>query len=95
MVPQILSTLLTLYERPEQIVQHLIAKVRSTPAAKSESSKTLVSIGLVEQNLFGDLSAVELKGHLSQTAVKFNWALYQQQPVVDLNTFSDYMAKVI
>ncbi|XP_058826161.1 uncharacterized protein LOC131686058 [Topomyia yanbarensis] len=106
-VSQIISTLQMLYGRPEQIVQNMIAKVRATPAPKADRLDMLVSFGLVVQNLCGHLKAVGLDNHLANPvllqelieklppAVKFNWALYQQQiPIVDLNIFNDYMAKV-
>ncbi|XP_062701854.1 uncharacterized protein LOC134285309 [Aedes albopictus] len=107
-VPQVVSTLQLLYGRPEQIVQSLIAKVRNTPAPKSERLDTLVSFGLVVQNLCGHLKAIGLENHLSNpvllnelveklpTAVKFNWALHQSQlAVVDLSAFGEYMANVV
>ncbi|XP_055615068.1 ribosome-binding protein 1-like [Toxorhynchites rutilus septentrionalis] len=106
-VPQILSTLQQLYGRPEQIVNNMIAKVRATPAPKPDRLETLVSFGLVVQNLCGHLKVVGLQNHLANpillqelvdklpATVKFSWALYQEQvPVVDLNVFSAYMAKI-
>lgn len=107
-VTQVIATLKLLYGRPEQIVQSLINKVRSTPAPKNDRLDTLVSFGLVVQNLCGHLKAIGLQNHLSNpillqelveklpTTVKFNWALYQQQhPAVDLSTFGEYMANVV
>lgn len=98
-VPQVLSTLQLLYGRPEQIVNNMIAKVRSTPPPKPDRLETLVSFGLVVQNLCGHLKAVGLERYpiLLQElvdklpmAVKFNWALYQEQvPMVDLNVFCE------
>ncbi|XP_062714715.1 uncharacterized protein LOC134291230 [Aedes albopictus] len=103
----VISTLQTLFGRPEQIVHIMIEKVRATPPPKSERLETLISFGLVVQNLCAHLKAVGLDWHLSNPSllqelvdklpanVKFNWALYQQQlPEVDLNAFSDYMARV-
>lgn len=106
-VTQVVSTLQTLYGRPEQIVSIMITKVRETPAPKANRMDTLVKFGLTVQNLTAHLRAVGQEQHLSNPmllqelvdklpdTVKFNWALYQQQlPVVDLSTFSDYMAKI-
>ncbi|XP_058456592.1 uncharacterized protein LOC131433989 [Malaya genurostris] len=103
----VISTLQILYGRPEQIVQNLIMKVRTTPAPKVDKMDSLISFGLVVQNLCGHLKAVGLDKHLSNpmllqelveklpATVKFNWALYQQQlTTVDLSSFSEYMAKV-
>ncbi|XP_055623324.1 uncharacterized protein LOC129766751 [Toxorhynchites rutilus septentrionalis] len=91
----------------EQIVKVMVTKLRETPAPKANRMDTLVKFGLTVQNLAAHLRAVGQERHLSNPillqelvdklpdAVKFNWALYQQQlPVVDLSTFSDYMAKV-
>ncbi|XP_053685846.1 uncharacterized protein LOC128735386 [Sabethes cyaneus] len=107
-VPQIVSTLQQLYGRPEQIVNNMIAKVRSVPPPKADRLETLVSFGLVVQNLCGHLKAVGLEKHLSNpillqelvdklpATVKFSWALYQDQvPLADLQVFSDYMGKVL
>lgn len=106
-VPQVISTLQTLYGRPEQIVYNMVAKVRSTPAPRADRLDTLVNFGLTVQNLCGHLKAVGLENHLSNPillqelveklppTVKFNWALYQQNlPIVDLSSFGDYMQKV-
>ncbi|XP_062707629.1 uncharacterized protein LOC134288027 [Aedes albopictus] len=106
-VPHVLSTLQLLYGRPEQIVNNMIAKVRATPPPKADKLETLVSFGLVVQNLCGHLKAVGLHRYLTNpillqelvdklpTTVKFNWALHQEQvPDVDLNVFSEYMAKI-
>ncbi|XP_055617995.1 trichohyalin-like [Toxorhynchites rutilus septentrionalis] len=41
-VPHVLSTLQTLYGRPEQIVHNLVAKVRATAAPKAERLETLI-----------------------------------------------------
>ncbi|XP_055623744.1 uncharacterized protein LOC129767148 [Toxorhynchites rutilus septentrionalis] len=85
----------------------MIAKVRATPAPKPDRLEILVSFGLVVQNLCGHLKAVGLQNHLANpillqelvdklpATIKFSWALYQEQvPVVDLNVFSAYMAKI-
>ncbi|XP_062704268.1 uncharacterized protein LOC134286640 [Aedes albopictus] len=106
-VPQIISTLQTLYGRPEQIVNNMVSKVRNTPAPKPDRLDTWVTFGLMVQNLCGHLKAVGLENHLSNPillqelveklppTVKFNWALYQQcLPVVDLSSFGNYMEKV-
>ncbi|XP_053691610.1 uncharacterized protein LOC128740123 [Sabethes cyaneus] len=107
-VPQIISTLQTLYGRPEQIVNNMVTKVRATPAPKAEKLETLIEFGLVVQNLCGHLKAIGMENHLSNptllqelvdklpATIKFSWALYQENlPVVDLSVFGDYMRKVI
>lgn len=85
----------------------MVAKVREIPAPKVNRLETLTKFGLMVQNLAAHLRAVGQDNHLCNPVllqelvdklpdtVKFNWALYQQQlPIVDLNTFSDYMAKI-
>ncbi|XP_062713999.1 uncharacterized protein LOC115262830 [Aedes albopictus] len=106
-VQQVLSTLQTLYGRPEQIVHNLVVKVRATPAPKPERLETLMQFGLTVQNLCGHLQAVGMDNHLSNPIllqelvdklpanIKFNWALHQENlSVVDLKAFSEYMRKV-
>ncbi|XP_062538216.1 uncharacterized protein LOC134206502 [Armigeres subalbatus] len=106
-VPQVMSTLQQLYGRPGQIVNNMITKVRATPPPKPDRLDTLVSFGLIIQNLCGHLKAVGLEKHLANpillqelvdklpATVKFSWALYQEQVQdVDLNVFSSYMARI-
>ncbi|XP_058814579.1 uncharacterized protein LOC131678438 [Topomyia yanbarensis] len=106
-VPQVVATLQMLYGRPEQIVYSMINKIRTIVPPKAEKLDTLVTFGLTVQNLCGHLKAVGMVSHLSNPillqelvdklppTVKFNWALYQQQlPIVDLDSFGNYMAKV-
>ncbi|XP_053698929.1 uncharacterized protein LOC128745887 [Sabethes cyaneus] len=106
-VPQVLSTLQTLYGRPEQIVHNLVAKVRATTAPRADKLETLIHFGLAVQNLCGHMEAVGMTNHLSNPIllqelvdklpanIKFSWALHQVGlPVVDLKAFSEYMRNV-
>lgn len=97
-----MSTLQQLYGSPEQIVNKMIAKVLASFPRKPDQLETLVSFGLIVQNLCRHSIAVGLERHLANpillqelvgkilATMKFSWALYQEQvPMVDLNVFSD------
>ncbi|XP_062704047.1 uncharacterized protein LOC134286450 [Aedes albopictus] len=107
-VPMILSTLHTLYGRPDLVINSLLQKVRSTPAPKPDKLESLISFGLACQNLCGHLRAAGQHAHFSNPAllqelvsklpanIKLDWALFKQKcPVVDLGTFGDYMAQLV
>ncbi|XP_062713763.1 uncharacterized protein LOC115256765 [Aedes albopictus] len=107
-VPQVMSTLETLYGRPELIVKCLKNKVYSTPAPKADKLESLISFGLVVQNLCSQLQSMGMDAHLSNPSllqelvdklpanIKLDWALYQRQiPVADLRTFSAYMTTIL
>lgn len=107
-VPQVISTLQTLFGRPEHIVHQMVTKVRSIPAPRADRLETLVGFGLAVQNLCGHLKAIGLDQHLSNPMllqelvdklpanVKLSWALHQQQAsVVDLEEFSEYMGNIV
>ncbi|XP_055614576.1 uncharacterized protein LOC129760917 [Uranotaenia lowii] len=106
-VPEVIETLRTLFGRPEQIVHHMVNKVRSTPAPKEHRLDMLLNFGLVVQNMCSHLKAVGLENHLSDPTLlkelvdklpptaQFNWAMYQTQfSHVNLNDFSKYMQHV-
>ncbi|XP_055622051.1 uncharacterized protein LOC129765665 [Toxorhynchites rutilus septentrionalis] len=104
-VPIVLSTLTTLYGRPELIVQVLLAKVKSIPAPKADKLETLVSFGLVVQNLCAHLKAAQQEAQLNNpsllhelvnklpASIKLDWALYKRNcSVTNLGTFGEYMS---
>ncbi|XP_055589065.1 uncharacterized protein LOC129741367 [Uranotaenia lowii] len=106
-VPEVIETLRTLFGRPEQIVHHMVNKVRSSPAPKEHRLDMLLNFGLVVQNMCSHLKAVGLENHLSDPTLlkelvdklpptaQFNWAMYQTQfSHVNLNDFSKYMQHV-
>lgn len=64
-VPQILTTLQTLFGRPELIVKCLLNKVHSTPAPKADRLESLINFGLVVQNLCSHLQSLGMEFHLS------------------------------
>ncbi|XP_055613814.1 uncharacterized protein LOC129760233 [Uranotaenia lowii] len=103
-VSNVISTLTTLYGRPEQIIHNMINKIRSLPTPKADREDTLITFGLAVQNLCGHLKATGMEMHFGNPEllqelvgklpfhVKLNWALYQQQfPSVDLHIFGKYM----
>ncbi|XP_062702635.1 uncharacterized protein LOC134285592 [Aedes albopictus] len=107
-VPQVMATLETLFGRPELIVKCLMNKVHATPAPKAEKLESLISFGLVVQNLCSQLRSMGMDAHLSNPTllqelveklpanIKLDWALYQRQvPVVDLNAFGTYMTTIV
>lgn len=61
---QVLSTLQTLYGRPEQIAHNIVANIQGTPVPKAERMETLNKFGLAVQNLWGHLQAVEMDNHV-------------------------------
>ncbi|XP_062538477.1 uncharacterized protein LOC134206767 [Armigeres subalbatus] len=104
-VEEILSTLRTLYGRPDAIIGSLLNEVRNTPAPKLE---TLVNFGLVVCNLCAHIIASGQHMHLENPIllqelvdklpanVKLGWALHKQTIVeADLRSFSDYMSLII
>ncbi|XP_062704002.1 uncharacterized protein LOC134286407 [Aedes albopictus] len=107
-VPQVISTLQTLFGRPEHIIHNMISKVREIPAPRADRLETLVNFGLAVQNLCGHLKAIGLEQHLSNPMllqelvdklpanVKLSWALHQEQiPAVNLSEFGEYMGKIV
>ncbi|XP_062715911.1 uncharacterized protein LOC134291768 [Aedes albopictus] len=107
-VPLIISTLQTLFGRPDLIINSLIHKVRATPSPKLDKLESLISFGLACQNLCGHLRAAGQQAHFSNPAllqelvnklpanIKLDWALFKQKcPVVDLGTFGDYMSQLV
>ncbi|XP_058810967.1 uncharacterized protein LOC131675845 [Topomyia yanbarensis] len=107
-VTQIITTLQTLYGRPELIVKCLLDKVRSTPPPRADKLESLINFGLVVQNLCGHLRSMGMDAYLSNpillqelvdklpTVNKLNWAVHQQQVrSVDVGVFGDYMASLV
>ncbi|XP_062538821.1 uncharacterized protein LOC134207119 [Armigeres subalbatus] len=107
-VPMIVSTLQTLYGRPDLIINSLLQKVRATPAPKPDKLESLISFGLACQNLCGHLRASGQEAHFSNPAllqelvsklpanIKLDWALFKQKcPTVYLGTFGNYMAQLV
>ncbi|XP_055645110.1 uncharacterized protein LOC129780638 [Toxorhynchites rutilus septentrionalis] len=107
-IPQVISTLQTLFGRPEHIIHNMISKVRAIPAPRADRLESLVSFGLAVQNLCGHLKAIRLEKHLSNPMllqelvdklpanVKLSWALHQEQvPMIDLSVFGEYMGKIV
>lgn len=107
-VDDIMSTLRTLYGRPEAIINTLLNDVRSTPTPKPEKLETLVNFGLVVRNLCAHLVSAGQEMHLANPIllqelvdklpanVKLGWAMHKQSvAVADLRTFAEYMNVII
>ncbi|XP_062539161.1 uncharacterized protein LOC134207463 [Armigeres subalbatus] len=63
------STLQTLYGRPDLIINSLLQKLRATPAPKPDKLESLISFGLACQNLCGHLRASGQEAHFSNPAL--------------------------
>ncbi|XP_062698658.1 uncharacterized protein LOC134284186 [Aedes albopictus] len=107
-VPQVLTTLETLFGNPERIIQSLLTRVRNTPAPRADKLETLINFGVVVQNLVGHLKAANQQVHLTNPSllrdlvdklpanIRLDWALYKKRVVAaDLETFSTYMSAII
>ncbi|XP_055633071.1 uncharacterized protein LOC129773484 [Toxorhynchites rutilus septentrionalis] len=107
-VSNVLSTLYTLYGRPEIIANDLLSKVRSTPPPKADKLETLLNFGLIVQNLCAHLKAVGMDSFLKNpmllnelvdklpTNIRLDWALYQRQILLpDLLTLGEFMSSIV
>ncbi|XP_055634159.1 uncharacterized protein LOC129774446 [Toxorhynchites rutilus septentrionalis] len=107
-VPQVISTLQTLYGRPEILVYALLKKVREVPAPKPDKIETLIGFGMAVQNLYDHLHVSNQEAHLNNPTLlyelveklpanlKLDWAMVKrQQPGADLRTFAAYMSTIV
>ncbi|XP_058816672.1 uncharacterized protein LOC131679946 [Topomyia yanbarensis] len=107
-VPRVMATLKMLYGRPEIIVNSLLAKVRSTPPPRADRLETLITYGLVVQNLCSQLIASGQIAHLGNpsllqelveklpASIKMDWARYKRRVLrPDITTFENYMSSII
>lgn len=105
---QVLSTLYTLYGRPELIASTLVNKVKSTPSPRADKLESLVNFGLVVQNLCAHLKAVGMENYLRNPSlmqelvdklpanVRLDWAMYQRQvSTPNLSTFGEFMSSLV
>ncbi|XP_055632393.1 uncharacterized protein LOC129772888 [Toxorhynchites rutilus septentrionalis] len=103
-VPQVISTLRTLYGRPELLIRSLIEKVHRAPAPRHDRLETVVEFGLTVQNLVDHLKAANQVLHLANPvlvqelveklpgSLKMEWAVYKsRQPDATLATFGEFM----
>ncbi|XP_062556699.1 uncharacterized protein LOC134221525 [Armigeres subalbatus] len=107
-VGDIMSTLSTLYGRPDIIINTLLNDVRSTPTPKPEKLDSLVNFGLVVRNLCAHLVSTGQQMHLANPIllqelvdklpanIKLGWAMHKQSiAVADLRAFANYMNVII
>lgn len=107
-VPDVLDTLRTLFGRPEILINKLIRNVRDCPMPKGERLETLIDFGMTVRNLTHHLLAAGQHAHLSNPVllqelieklpanIKLQWAQHLDYfPVPSLQTFSDFMARVV
>ncbi|XP_055632521.1 uncharacterized protein LOC129772999 [Toxorhynchites rutilus septentrionalis] len=107
-VPQVISTLRTLYGRPELLIRSLIEKVHRAPAPRHDRLETVVEFGLTVQNLVDHLKAANQVLHLANPvlvqelveklpgSLKLEWAVYKsRQPDATLATFGEFMGGLV
>ncbi|XP_058827443.1 uncharacterized protein LOC131687376 [Topomyia yanbarensis] len=107
-VPHVINTLRTLYGRPELIIRSLISEIQYVPAPRHDQLETLISFGLLVQNLVDHLKAAGQQNHLSNPtlmqdfveklpgSMRLDWAIYKNksQPA-NLETFGEFMSGLV
>ncbi|XP_055522480.1 uncharacterized protein LOC129716671 [Wyeomyia smithii] len=104
----IMSTLKTLFGRPEVIVHSLVTRIREMPSPKAEKLNTLIDFGVAIQNVCATIKACGLDEYLCNVAllqelvdrlppaIKLNWALHRQSlQLVTLSSFGDWLEKLV
>ncbi|XP_058449314.1 uncharacterized protein LOC131429280 [Malaya genurostris] len=107
-VPQVISTLRTLYGRPELLIRALIEKVHRAPAPRHDRLETVIEFGLTVQNLVDHLKSANEIVHLSNPVLmqeladklpgtlKMEWAVYKsKRPQATLESFGDFMSTLV
>ncbi|XP_053691700.1 uncharacterized protein LOC128740196 [Sabethes cyaneus] len=107
-LPGIMSTLKTLFGRPEMIVHSLVARIRDMPSPRAEKLNTLIDFGIAVQNVCATIKACGLDEYLCNVAllqelverlpptIKLNWALYRQTlSMVTLSSYGDWLEKLV
>lgn len=107
-VPQVINTLHMLYGRPEILINSLLNKIRAAPNPKIERLETLIEFGTELQGLCDHILAAKEESHLNNPSLigeletklpaqlKLQWAMHKlSEPQVNLQTFADYMAKLV
>ncbi|XP_055623485.1 uncharacterized protein LOC129766911 [Toxorhynchites rutilus septentrionalis] len=107
-VPYVMETLRKLYGRPETLISSLLKKVRNVPSPKSDNLNTIVTYGLVIQNLVDHIILTDQQAHLCNpmllqelidklpTSLKLQWGTYKQSfGNVNLETFNNFMSGLV
>ncbi|XP_065075705.1 uncharacterized protein LOC135699384 [Ochlerotatus camptorhynchus] len=107
-LPGVISTLKTLFGRPEIIIHSLVNKVREMPAPKAEKLNTLIDFGVAVQNVCAAITASGLDEYLCNVAllqelteklppaIRLNWAYHRQQlNGVTLSDFGDWLGNLV
>ncbi|XP_062702144.1 uncharacterized protein LOC115263739 [Aedes albopictus] len=107
-VPHVISTLRTLYGRPELLVRSLIEKVHRVPAPRQDRLETIMEFGLAVQNLVDHLTAAHQENHLANPTLmqelveklpgplRLDWAVHKGQHTnVTLRTFGEFMSRLV
>ncbi|XP_055615272.1 uncharacterized protein LOC129761561 [Toxorhynchites rutilus septentrionalis] len=107
-VPGVISTLRTLFGRPEIIVHSLISKIREMPSPKAEKLNTVIDFGVAVQNVCATITASGLDEYLCNVAllqelterlpatIKLSWAYHRQtKDKVTLSDFAEWLGKLV
>lgn len=107
-VPHVITTLRTLYGRPELLIRALLEKVHRAPAPKHDRLQTVMEFGLMVQNLVDHLVAAGQITHLSNPVLlmelveklpgplKLDWATFKSRhQVPTLATFGEFMSGLV
>ncbi|XP_050086194.1 uncharacterized protein LOC126571588 [Anopheles aquasalis] len=103
-----ISTLRTLFGRPECIIQSLINKIREMPNPRADKFNTLIDYGIAVQNICATIEGTGLSGYLYNITllqelteklpptIRLNWAYHRQtlQDVTMLD-FGDWLNKLV
>ncbi|XP_055604719.1 uncharacterized protein LOC129752952 [Uranotaenia lowii] len=105
-VPSIISTLETLYGKPEILIYRLLQKAKQVPAPRADKLETLVNFGLAVQNLCCHLALADQ--HLNNPTLLFElveklppnfqmeWGMYiEKVGTADLPTFCTYLGGIV
>ncbi|XP_053686204.1 uncharacterized protein LOC128735741 [Sabethes cyaneus] len=104
----VISTLKTLFGRPEIIIHSLVNKVREMPPPKAEKLHTLIDFGVAVQNMCATITASGLNEYMCNVsllqelteklppAIRLSRALHRQQlDQVTLSEFGDWLGKLV
>ncbi|XP_055522671.1 uncharacterized protein LOC129716855 [Wyeomyia smithii] len=107
-LPGIISTLKTLFGRPEIIVYTLVNKIREMPAPRAEKLHTLIDFGVAVQNVCATIAASGLDEYMCNVvllqelteklplSIRLNWAFHRQHlPRVTLLELGDWLGELV
>jgi len=106
MVPEVISTLKTLFGRPDQILDRLIEKAKRISVSKDRLD-SIIDYALAVRNICATMEACQLDAHLNNPMLvremvdklpnqyKMNWALHPKDgSIANVKAFSDWLYKI-